>query len=58
MNNELKELLRSVLIEELEPINKRLDGFDQRFEILENGIKELKSGQEQLQKNLIDSLGN
>jgi archaellum component FlaC len=100
MNNELKELLSSVLKEELQPINKRFDGFEQRldgidkrldgfderldgidkrldgfderldgidkrlngfeqrFERVENGINELKSGQEQLQKNLIVSLGN
>ncbi|MFN7249933.1 MAG: hypothetical protein ACK4M9_03990 [Anaerobacillus sp.] len=32
MNEELKELLRSVLKEELEPIHKQLGSFEQRFE--------------------------
>ncbi|WP_256240837.1 hypothetical protein [Bacillus sp. V3B] len=50
MNNELKELLRSVLKEELEPMNKRLD-------VIEKDVKEIKTGQEQLQKNIIESLG-
>jgi hemerythrin-like domain-containing protein len=50
MNNELKDLLRSVLKEELEPINKRLD-------VIEKDVKEIKTGQEQLQKNIIESLG-
>lgn len=51
MNNEIKELLRSVLKEELEPINKRLD-------IIDKSVKELKIGQERLQKNIIESLGH
>jgi len=51
MKNELKELLRSVLKEELlEPINKRLD-------VIEKDVKVIKTGQEQLQKNIIESLG-
>ncbi|WP_445506040.1 hypothetical protein [Niallia sp. 03190] len=71
MNNDLKEILRSVLKEELEPINKRLDGyeqrfdgfeqrfdgFEQRFDTLSEEIKELKDGQARLQKNIIESLG-
>lgn len=50
VNNELKELLRSVLREELEPMNKRLG-------VIEKDVKEIKAGQEQLQKNIIESLG-
>lgn len=50
MNNEFQELLRSVLKEELEPINKRLD-------IIEKDVKEIRTGQVQLQKNIIESLG-
>ncbi|MGZ4160978.1 MAG: hypothetical protein ACXVNF_09325 [Neobacillus sp.] len=50
MNNELLELLRSVLKEELEPFNKRFDGIEQE-------IIDLKTGQERFQKNIIGSLG-
>jgi hemerythrin-like domain-containing protein len=49
MNNELLELLRSVLKEELEPFNKRFDGIEQE-------IRDLKTGQERFQKNIIWSL--
>lgn len=49
MNNELQELLRSVLKEVLEPINKRLG-------IIEKDVKEIRTGQVQLQKNIIESL--
>ncbi|WP_096202411.1 hypothetical protein [Bacillus sp. FJAT-45350] len=38
-------------------LEKQMDGFDSRFDSLERDIKELKVGQEQLQKNLVDSLG-
>jgi len=71
MNNELIEALRSILKEELIPINKRFDIIERDFNDLKtgqekfqrdlNGVKtglnELKIGQEKLQKNLIESLG-
>ncbi|MFJ8459321.1 hypothetical protein ACIQ57_09330 [Lysinibacillus xylanilyticus] len=99
MNLELKELLRSVLKEELEPVHQRLDGMDKRFESidyqlvgmnkrfdgidqrldkiendvqgLKQDVKELKSdveglkvdvqklkiGQAELQKNIVENLG-
>lgn len=71
MNNELKELLRSVLKEELEPIHNRLDTIEDDVKKIENNVKEIendvkkiesnvkeiKTGQGQLQKNIIESLG-
>nr|WP_304216834.1 hypothetical protein [Fredinandcohnia onubensis] len=70
--NEMVDLLRSVLKEELNPIHKRLDRMDKRFDgiderleeidqrldRLETNQNELVIGQEKLQKNLIESLGN
>ena len=71
MDNELKELLRSVLKEELEPINNRLNDIEinvkdlnkdvKDIEInmkdLNKNVKDIKTGQEKLQKNIIESLG-
>jgi hemerythrin-like domain-containing protein len=71
MDNELKELFRSVLKEELEPINKRLvviekdvnvigkevDVIRKEVDVMGKAVKDIKTGQEQLQKNIIESLG-
>ena len=71
MDNELKELLRSVLKEELVPINNRLNDIEinmkdlnkdvKNIEInmkdLNKDVKDIKTGQEKLQKNIIESLG-
>ena len=57
MDNELKELLRSVLKEELEPINNRLNGIEINVKDLNKDVKDIKTGQEKLQKNIIESLG-
>ncbi|MFN2747612.1 hypothetical protein ACINLE_06145 [Bacillus sp. z60-18] len=113
MNSELKDMLQSVLKEELNPVNQRLDkidhclnemdqrlnkmdkrfdgvdqrlnkmdqrfdgmdqrfdgvdqclnkmdqrfdGMDQRLNRLETDVKDLKKGQELLQKNIIESIG-
>jgi flagellar capping protein FliD len=38
MTNELKDLLRSVLKEELEPVHTRLDGMDKRFDKIEKRL--------------------
>jgi chromosome segregation ATPase len=43
MNNELKDLLRSVLQEELQPINHRLDKLDQRVGGLEQSHADMKT---------------
>ncbi len=51
MDSDLKELLRSVLREELAPINQRLDK-------IESDVQELKAGQAELQKNIVENLGN
>ncbi|QGG51164.1 hypothetical protein [Lysinibacillus pakistanensis] len=51
MDTNLKELLRSVLREELAPINQRLDK-------IESDVQELKAGQAELQKNIVENLGN
>ncbi|MGG2110658.1 hypothetical protein ABFY60_09055 [Lysinibacillus pakistanensis] len=65
MDTDLKELLRSVLREELAPINQRLDGMDKRFDgieqrldKIESDVQELKAGQAELQKNIVGNLGN
>lgn len=107
MNNDLIETLRSVLKEELEPVNKRLgsieqtlvehnkrfDLFDQtlveqnkrfdlidqslaehnqrfdlidqtlaehnnQFNLMEQDLKDIKTGQERLQKNIIHNIGD
>ncbi|MCM2532390.1 hypothetical protein NDK43_08300 [Neobacillus pocheonensis] len=78
MNNELLEILRSVLNEKLEPFNKRLDAIEQhgkemnkrlevirqdgkemnkRLDGIDKDLKDLKSGQERLSQNIIESLG-
>jgi hemerythrin-like domain-containing protein len=64
MDNELKELFRSVLKEELEPINKRLvviekdvNVIGKEVDVMGKAVKDIKTGQEQLQKNIIESLG-
>ena len=57
MDNELKELLRSVLKEELEPINNRLYDIEINMKDLNKDVKDIKTGQEKLQKNIIESLG-
>ena len=57
MDNELKELLRSVLKEELEPINNRLNDIEINMKDLNKDVKDIKTGQEKLQKNIIESLG-
>ncbi|MCT8139145.1 hypothetical protein H1D32_16395 [Anaerobacillus sp. CMMVII] len=41
MNEELKELLRSVLKEELKPIHQQLDKFDLRFDEVDNRFKKI-----------------
>jgi len=51
LDTNLKELLRSVLREELAPINQRLDK-------IESDVQELKAGQAELQKNIVENLGN
>ncbi|MGE6517391.1 hypothetical protein [Lysinibacillus sphaericus] len=64
MDNDLKELLRSVLKEELGPVNQRLDGMDKRFDgmeqrldgidrrldKMEDDVREVKLGIGELQK--------
>ena len=57
MDNEIKELLRSVLKEELEPINNRLNDIEINMKDLNKDVKDIKTGQEKLQKNIIESLG-
>ena len=57
MDNELKELLRSVLKEELEPIDNRLKDIEINMKDLNKDVKDIKTGQEKLQKNIIESLG-
>ncbi|QDQ02548.1 hypothetical protein FOH38_19955 [Lysinibacillus fusiformis] len=50
MDHDLKELLRSVLKEELEPVNQRLDGMDKRFDGMEqrlDGMDKRFDGMEQ-----------
>jgi uncharacterized 2Fe-2S/4Fe-4S cluster protein (DUF4445 family) len=48
MDNELKELFRSVLKEELEPINKRLVVIEKDVNVIGKAVKDIKTGQEQL----------
>lgn len=64
LDNDLKELLRSVLKEELGPVNQRLDGMDKRFDgmeqrldgidrrldKMEDDVREVKLGIDELQK--------
>ncbi|WP_188455898.1 hypothetical protein [Virgibacillus oceani] len=38
-------------------INNRLDKMDGRFDTIENDVKDVKAGQERMQKNIIASLG-
>lgn len=38
MNDELKEMFRSILKEELAPVNKRLDGIETSLETIEKKI--------------------
>ena len=64
MDNELKELFRSVLKEELEPNNKRLVVIEKdvnvirkEVDVMGKAVKNIKTGQEQLQKSIIESLG-
>ncbi|WP_107949007.1 hypothetical protein [Lysinibacillus parviboronicapiens] len=50
MDQDLKELLRSVLKEELGPVNQRLDGMDKRFDGMEqrlDGMDKRFDGMEQ-----------
>lgn len=63
MNNELKDLLRLVLKEELAPMNVRLNEIDKSVNALKTGqfqlekhIEKLKFGQEQLGKDVKDLL--
>ena len=57
MDHELKELLRSVLKEELEPINNRLNDIEIDVKDIKKDVKDIKTEQEKLQKNIIESLG-
>ncbi|RXJ04580.1 hypothetical protein DS745_04140 [Anaerobacillus alkaliphilus] len=41
MNDELKELLRSVLKEELKPIHQQLDKFDKRFDEVDSRFSKI-----------------
>ena len=50
MDNELKELLRSVLKEELEPINNGLNDIEINVKDLNKDVKDIKTGQEKLKK--------
>ncbi|QOY35216.1 hypothetical protein AWH56_021345 [Anaerobacillus isosaccharinicus] len=57
MNEELKELLRSVLKEELKPIRKQLDNFEQRFERIDQRLEIIEIDVRNLKDNLINGLG-
>jgi hemerythrin-like domain-containing protein len=64
MNKELIETLRSVLKEELIPVNKRFDIIERDLNEVKTGqeqfqrdLKEVKTGLEKLHKNLIQSFG-
>lgn len=41
MDNELAELLRSVIKEELTPVNERMDRFDQRFDRIDERFEQV-----------------
>lgn len=43
----LKEVLREVLKEELDPILKRMDGIDQRFTVLVNQVNRFEQTQQE-----------
>lgn len=65
MNNEITELLRSVLKEELEPVNNRLDsmdqrlnGMDQRLDTIEQEVKALRTDHAELRNEIIGTLGD
>jgi chromosome segregation ATPase len=61
MNEELKELLRSVLKEELEPIHKQLGSFEQRFERFDERFDAVDQRLEMIEidvRNLKDNLIN
>ncbi len=65
MNNEIAELLRSVLKEELEPVNNRLDsmeqrlnGMDQRLDSIEQEVKALRTDHAELRNEIIRTLGD
>ncbi len=65
MNNEIAELLRSVLKEELEPVNNRLDsmeqrlnGMDQRLDSIEQEVKALRTDHAELRNEIIGTLAD
>jgi len=72
MENGLEVMLRSILKEELQPVNKRLDkidgrldgletrmcGIENRMDGLEIQMMEIKEGQERMQKNIIMCIGD
>lgn len=55
MDNGLKEILRSVIKEELEPINERLDRFDERFERFETEQQLMKQDQELIKRAVLET---
>lgn len=58
VNKELKEILRSVLKEELQPIHSDIQGLKRDVDSLKEGQRHLQNGQEQLQKNIVQHLGD
>lgn len=58
MNEVLKEILRSVLKEELQPIHTDIQGLKRDVDSLKEGQRHLQNGQEQLQKNIVQHLGD
>ncbi len=72
VNKELKEILRSVLKEELQPIHSDIQGLKRDVDSLKSDVHEVKrdvdslkegqrhlqNGQEQLQKNIVQHLGD
>lgn len=58
VNEVLKEILRSVLKEELQPIHSDIQGLKRDVDSLKEGQRHLQNGQEQLQKNIVQHLGD
>lgn len=58
VNEVLKEILRSVLKEELQPIHTDIQGLKRDVDSLKEGQRHLQNGQEQLQKNIVQHLGD
>ncbi|EPZ37197.1 Low complexity protein [Anoxybacillus ayderensis] len=54
MNQELKDLLRSVLKEELQPIRKQLERVEQTQQELQRGQKVLEAGVAQVQQDVAE----